>query len=79
MITGKYDTIRNLRERYGIDFENIVLEDDDNCSFGGTNYEGETLGNFMRTIKINEDFNFIQLQIVLVENGIMAIDILSLV
>ena len=79
MITGKYDTVKDLRERYGIDFENIVLEDDDDCPFGGVSYEGETLGNFMKTVKINEDFNFIQLQIVLVENGIMAIDVLSLV
>lgn len=79
MITRKDDTVRDLKERYGIDFENIVLEDDDNCPFGGISYEGETLGNFMKTVKINEDFNFIQLQIVLVENGIMAIDILSLV
>lgn len=79
MITRKDDTIKDLIRRYEIDFESIVLEDDNSCSYGGTSYEGETLGDFMKSVKISENFNFIELQKVLVENGIMAIDVLSLV
>lgn len=47
-----------IRERLGDNYESIVLKDDPSCTWGGVEYEGETLGEFMDTIEMSPDGDY---------------------
>lgn len=59
-----------IRERLGDNYESIVLKDNPSCTWGGVEYEGEMLGEFMESVEISPDEEYEMLVIACKECGI---------